>query len=128
MEYLFYLLICAFILLIIYQISLAHFTASASLIEGLENANEYKDYDMNDPNNALILGQQNAGNISYLKIRVDELAGIKAKVDSLQQNVDSMQVQIDGLVQQQADYAQDLAGNKPVEVSGTEEVTTNDIQ
>ena len=31
-----------------------------------------------------------------------------------------MQVQVDGLVQQQADYAQQLAGSEPPEVSGTE--------
>ena len=56
------LLIIIFIILITYQIFLAHF--SNSIIEGLE---DYKDYDTNDPNNVMILAQQNAGNIEVLK-------------------------------------------------------------
>jgi hypothetical protein len=38
----------------------------------------------------------------------------------MEQNINSMQTQIDGLVQQQADYAQDLIGNEPVDVTGTD--------
>jgi hypothetical protein len=119
-----YGLIFIFLLLISYQLFLGY--SSDTLIEGLENAtstdtdtSSYKPYNINDPNNALILCQQNAGNIDYLKIRVDELGGIKQQVDNMEQNINSMQTQIDGLVQQQADYAQDLIGNEPVDVSGT---------
>ncbi len=117
------ILIIFFIGLIGYQLFLA--LSGNNLIEGLENnTDEYKPYntnDPNDPNSATILSQQNAGNIEVLKGRIDGLDGVKARVDTMQQNIDSMQVQIDGLVQQQADYAVDLAGDEPVEVTGTEE-------
>ena len=122
------ILIIFFIGLIGYQLFLA--LSGNNLIEGLENnkttvtnsSSEYKPYNTDDPNNpnsALILSQQNAGNIEVLKGRIDGFDGVKARVDTMQQNIDSMQVQIDALVQQQADYATDLAGNEPVEVTGT---------
>ena len=85
-----------------------------------EGMDDYKEYDTNDPNNALILSQQNAGNIQFLKTRVDDLAGINDKVTNLQSQVDQMSQQIDDLVQQQADYAQDLAGDTPPDVTGTD--------
>lgn len=113
------ILIIFFIGLIGYQLFLA--LSGNNLIEGL-SPNQYKPYNTNDPNNpnsALILSQQNAGNIEVLKGRVDRFDGVNARVDKMQQNIDSMQVQINALVQQQADYATDLAGNTPVEVTGT---------
>ena len=121
------LLIIFFICLLAYQLFLPLF----SVREGLENEKkgEYKSYETDDPNNpnsALILSQQNAGNIEVLKGRVDALDGVKARVDTMQQNIDSMQTQIDALVQQQADYATDLAGSTPPEVSGLEEATAED--
>ena len=129
-----YVLIIIFMLLIAYQIFLSFNTNT--LIEGLENNNtntstntkEYQPYNLGDPNNALILSQQNAGNIEVLKGRVDTLDGIKNRVDDMQQNINSMQVQIDGLVQQQADYAQELVGNTPPEVTGTEGETVEDAE
>ena len=116
-----------FTCLIGYQIFLA-LTNTHNLVEGLENG-EYKSYgteDPNNPNSALILSQQNAGNIEVLKGRVDALDGVKARVDTMQQNIDSIQTQIDALVQQQADYATDLVGSKPPEVTGLEEATAED--
>jgi hypothetical protein len=44
----------------------------------------------------------------------------------MQQNIDSMQSQIDGLVQQQADYATDIMGDTPPEVTGLDEATAED--
>jgi len=101
-------------------------------MEGLENADsstpstsstsstsDYKEYNANDPNNALILAQQNAGNISYLKERLSELMGLQKQVNDISQNVNALNEQVAGLVQQQATYAQSIAGNKPVEISGT---------
>jgi hypothetical protein len=128
--FLIYFLIALFLLLIIYQIF--YFT-SQPVIEGLENEEstttaEYQPYNVNDPNNALILAQTNAGNISVLKGRVDNLDGLKEKVDQMQQNIDSIQVQMNDLVQQQADFAQDLAGPTPPDVSGTEGQTTADAE
>lgn len=127
-----YVLIIIFIILLVCQAYLAYCSSiNPSLIEGLENETtpepEYKPYNLNDPNNSLILAQQNAGNIEVLKGRIDGLDGIKKKVDEIQQSVDMMQTQIDGLVQQQADYAQELAGSTPPEVTGTEEETVDTI-
>jgi len=129
-----YILIVLFVILIGYQVYLAMFPSK--LIEGLENGDtttssstqEYKPYNLNDPNNSLILAQQNAGNIEVLKGRIDNLDGVKKKVDDMQQSIDSMQTQIDGLVQQQADYAQQIAGSTPPEVTGTDELTAEDVE
>ena len=93
------------------------------LQEGVENqSSEYKTYDTNDPNNALILGQQNAGNIEYLRSRVDNLDGVKEQIVQMKTDMTTMQTQMDSLVQQQADYAAEIAGGTtPPEVTGTEE-------
>ena len=125
------LLIVFFTWLIGYQIY-TFFKNGSDLVEGLETQKsnkEYKDYNTDDPNNpnsALILSQQNAGNIEVLRGRVDDLDGVKGRVDTLQQNVESVQTQIDALVQQQADYATELAGDTPAEITGLEEETAED--
>ena len=127
-----YILIGVFSLLFLHQIVLTLFPDK--VIEGLENetktttTNEYQPYNVSDPNNSLILAQQNAGNIEVLKGRVDKFDGVKEKIDTMQQNIDSMQVQMDSLVQQQADFAVDLAGDTPVTVSGTEEITVEEAE
>ena len=114
------ILIFIFILLLGYQLYLAF----NKTIEGMDNA--YTDYNTNDPNNALILSQQNAGNISYLKQRVDELAALKSTVDDLKITVDGLSTQVDDLVQQQADYGAQLAGDTPADITGTTDETTDD--
>ena len=129
------LLIVFFACLIGYQLFLALLSLinSNNLIEGLENSgtttNEYQPYNTNDPNNpnsALILAQQNAGNIEVLKGRVEGLDGIKGRVDTMQLNMDSMQTQMDALVQQQADFATDIAGDTPITITGTDEEELDD--
>ena len=119
-------LIIIFSLLLIYQIILAIF--GENILEGLENAvpspsatSTYKDYNTSDPNNPngpLILAQQNAGNIEYLKQRITELMGLQKQVTGISTNVDALNEQVAGLVQQQATYAQSIAGNKPVDITG----------
>jgi len=120
-----YILIIFFTTLITYQLFLATFGLD-NLIEGLENEGEYKEYNTNDPNNALILSQQNAGNIDVLKGRIDKFDGVKEMIDGMKQNIDSMQTQIDGLVEQQVQFSQDLAGTTPPEITGTEEMDAED--
>ena len=39
-----------------------------------------------------------------------------------------MQTQIDGLVQQQANYAQEIAGSTPVDVTGTSYETKENVE
>ena len=131
------ILIVLFSSLIMYQLYLNYF--KNNLIEGLvnndvnnpsnsEDTNTYKPYNLSDPNNSLILAQQNAGNIEVLKGRIDDLDGVKKRVDDIQQSIDMMQTQIDGLVQQQADYAQEIAGSQPIEVTGTGQETIEDVE
>jgi len=121
------ILIVLFVILISYQVYLAMFS-STFIIEGLENNDTYKPYDTNDPNNSLILSQQNAGNIEVLKGRIDDLDGVKESVDNMQQSINLMQTQIDGLVEQQANYAQEMAGSTPPDISGTDYETTENVE
>ena len=122
-----YILIVLFVILISYQVYLA--ILPNSLVEGLENNDTaYKPYNTNDPNNYLILSQQNAGNIEVLKGRIDDLDGVKESVDNMQQSINSMQTQIDGLVEQQANYAQEMAGSTPPDITGTDYETTENVE
>ena len=132
-----YILIILFIILLAYQaiLSFSYVFTTNTLIEVLESQDtsgsstkEYKPYNMNDPNNALILAQHNAGNIEVLKDRIEKFDGVKEKIDTMQQDINSMQTQIDGLVQQQADYGQEIAGSTPVDVTGTDAVTTENVE
>ena len=122
------LLIIFFIILIFYQIFLAYF--ENSIMEGYENKDnkDYKSYDTNNPDNALILAQQNAGNIQVLKGQLDNMLGINQEVQDLSGNVYRLQQQMDDLVQAQNDYANDLTGGVEPEITGTgEEEETTEI-
>ena len=107
------ILIIFFIILILYQIFLAN-----NIIEGLDN--QYQPYDTNNPNNALILAQQNAGNISYLKEQLDNILGINQQVQDLSCNVTTLQTQINGILTQQQEYATQMTGGtgQPPEITG----------
>jgi len=109
------ILIIFFTILLFYQTWLCLF--QEKLREGLES--NYKPYDMNDPNNALILGQQNAGNIEYLKQRIASLERIEKEVNDMSLNLISVNQQIQGLIQQQQQAATQLVGSTPLTVSGT---------
>ena len=115
------LLILFFIMLIFYQIFLAYF--GNSIMEGYENKDnkEYQSYDTNNPDNALILSQQNAGNIIVLKGQMDEMLGINKQVQDLSGNVDNLQQQVTDLVEAQKDYANQMTGGTEPEISGTTE-------
>ena len=107
------ILIVFFIILICFQIILAnHF------VEGLENNKSYKSYDTNNPENALILAQQNAGNIEYLKDRINDVQGMYKQVQDLSGNVVTLQEQVNGLVTAQQQYATQMTGGTPPEISG----------
>lgn len=107
------ILILFFIVLILYQILLAN-----NIIEGLEN--QYQAYNTNNPNNALILAQQNAGNISYLKQQLDSIQNLDQEVQDISGNVVALQSQVAGLVQQQQQYATQLSGGtgNPPQITG----------
>ena len=124
------ILILFFIILIGYQIILAN-----HIIEGLDNntastttssasntttntSNTYTPYDTNNPANALILSQQNAGNIDYLKQRIDGVQSIFQEVQDLSANVSALQDQVNGIVSAQADYATQMSGGTPPTITG----------
>ena len=111
------LLILFFILLIFYQIFLAIF--GKKIMEGLENENSYQDYNTSDPNNVMILTQQNSGNIEYLKGQISQLTGLKEEVADIKHNVALLNDQLNEIGQQQAAAATQLAGSTPVTVTGT---------
>jgi len=109
------ILIIFFASIILYKMILL-IGKSFKLIEGME---DYKEYNSNDP---MILAQQNAGNIEYLKSRMNDVENVKGDVDTMKQDMKTMQIQIDGLVQQQADMATELSGGgEPVNVDGLDE-------
>jgi hypothetical protein len=114
-------LILFFILLLIYQIFLAF--SSYHCMEGLENSptspNQYQPYDTNNPSNALILAQQNAGNIGFLKQQMDSLLGLNKEVNDISGNVVTLQDQVNQLVAAQQQYATQMTGGEAPEVSGT---------
>jgi outer membrane murein-binding lipoprotein Lpp len=115
------ILIIFFLFLLSYQLFLAN-----HIIEGLDN--QYKNYDNSNPNNALILAQHNAGNIEYLKERINDVQGINQQVQDLSGNVQNLQSQVDDLVQAQKEYADQMTGGAPLEVTGAtdEEDDTED--
>jgi hypothetical protein len=114
------ILIVFFIVLILCQIFLATKT-----IEGMDNR-QYKPYDTNNPNNALILAQQNAGNIEYLKERINLVQGLGQQFQDLSGNVQSLQTQVNGLLQSQQDYANQMTGGTAPDISGATETTDDE--
>lgn len=111
-------LILFFILLITFQITLA-FTTS-SVIEGMNTPN-YIQYNKNVSENAFLLAQQNAGNIEYLKGRIEDSQGgpdINKQVQDLSGNVQSLQEQVNGLVTAQQQYATQMTGGVAPDISG----------
>ena len=125
MTALIFLLITFFTMLIIYQLILAY--SDYNIIEGLENDQTYKDYNSNDPNNVMILDQQNAGNIKVLKQQIDGVMKLETQVKDLSNNMVNLQQQVDGIILAQQDYAQQNIPSEPTTVSGTgEDADTGD--
>ena len=107
------ILIVFFIMLICFQIILAN-----HLVEGLETGKTYQPYDTNNPANTLILAQQNAGNIEYLKGRIQEAQGVYKQVQDLSGNFQTLQEQVNGLVTTQQQLATQMTGGSPPDITG----------
>jgi len=107
------LLILFFSILLLSQIFLAN-----TNYEGFENNREFQPYNLNDPNNVLILAKQNAGNIDFLKQQVDTLNKMRTTMDDLSDRVENLEKSVVDLMQQQKDYASELTGGKEVDISG----------
>ena len=118
------ILVIFFIILIVYQILDA---TRLSVVEGLTttvasgntaSTTQYQPYDMNNPNNALILAQQNAGNIQVLKQQLDGLMSLNDEVQDISGNVVALQAQVNGIVSAQQNYAQQMAPSTPPTITG----------
>jgi len=115
------ILIVVFCLLLVYQSFLA-------LKEGFQDASqdasqEYQPYNTSDPNNqngAMILSQQNAGNIEYLKQQISSLLGLQKEVKDTSSTLDQLTDQVIALTQQQEEAAKQMVGTEPVQVTGIE--------
>ena len=135
-----FILILFFIILIVYQIFLAYFQRP-KIVEGLLDmvptlspqfipTNEmlpnlqftqvYKQYDKEISHNTFLMAQQNAGNIEYLKQRIDAVQDMYQQVRDLSANVTSLSTQVNGLVQSQQQYATQISGGTPPTVTGTD--------
>jgi hypothetical protein len=78
----------------------------------------------------MILAQQNAGNIAFLKDRMDSLQNINQMVQDLSGNVEVLQQQVNGLVTTQQQYATQMTGGTPPTITGAtsdEPVDTSDL-
>lgn len=117
------LLILFFIVLIIYQIFLAYI--ENNIIEGLTNQ-QYQPYDTNNPNNALILAQQNAGNISVLKEQLDELNGLNKEVQDISGNVIELQSQVSQMLAAQQNYSTQMTGGSAPNITGAVSSSSTD--
>jgi uncharacterized protein YoxC len=107
-------LIIIFVLMLIFQILFP-------VREGLENndsSKQYQEYDLNSPNSSLILAQQNAGNIEYIKGRLLELDKVKQDVTDINGNLEQLTDNVEQLVQQQSEYSQQQLPSSPPEISG----------
>lgn len=112
-----HLLIGFFIIVLCIQILFSY-----NIIEGLENnissSSQYTNYDTNNPANAFILAQQNAGNIAYIKDRLDEFQGVQQELQDISGNVITLQSQVNSLVQAQQEYATQMTGGTPPTITG----------
>ena len=120
-----HILILFFVILISYQLFLANF----DIIEGMDSNTSsssssttkkqtYKPYDTNNPANALILAQQNAGNIGYINERMDNVQDMSKQIVDLSNNVQDLQTQMNGLVSAQQQYATQLTGGSVPTITG----------
>ena len=124
-----YILILLFTLLIIYQLFLENnYMMNYMIIEGLEDNTSssssvsYQTYDTNSPENVLILAQKNAGNIEYLRERIDgtQAKDVNKQIQDLTTAVQTLQDQVNGLISSQQSYTNQMTGGTPPVITGTE--------
>ena len=92
-------LIVFFITLIFYQLVISQFLSKSNyynIIEGMESK-KIKSYNKNDPSNALILAQENAGNIQVIKKQLDKLLDLNKQVETMNSDLEKLSEQVNGL-------------------------------
>jgi hypothetical protein len=108
------ILIVFFTFLIVYQAILAY-NSTIVKREGIENAGDASD---NSSCSSSVLAYKNSGAIQVLQDQVSKLMGLDKEVQDISGNVVALNQQVTSLVNQQAQAATQLAGNKPIETSG----------
>ena len=107
-----WILIILFVLLVSYQIFLAHFT-NIYFKEGLttqDSSGQFQNYDATSSStNPLALAEQNENNIIYLNEQIIDLSG----------NLSTLSGQVKQLLQAQQDSANEVAPSSPPNISGT---------
>ena len=103
MQFIILLLILFFSMLIFYQLFLAHALNNSiffegTIIEGLTNTDT--------DNNLEIQVQKQAGDIDYLKGRVNDMDSLKKQVTDLNGNVTSLSDQVKGMLMSQQSVIQ----------------------
>jgi hypothetical protein len=118
-------LILFFSILIFFQIlSQMRYKINDYIIEGMtttpapQQQQQYQPYDTNNPNNALILAQQNAGNIQVLKQQLDKALGLEKEVRDMSGNLATLTEQVTALMQQQQSAATALLPSSPPKITG----------
>jgi hypothetical protein len=91
-----------------------------NIIEGMDSnpSQQYQPYDTNNPNNALILAQQNAGNIQVLKQQVDKVLGLDKEVQDISGNVVTLTSQVTKLIESQEQYAKNNLPDSQPKITG----------
>ena len=74
----------------------------------------YRQYDKKIADNTFLMSQQNAGNIEYLKQRIDAVQGIFDEVQDISGNVAALQDQMNGIIIAQQQYATQITGGGTV--------------
>jgi hypothetical protein len=124
------ILIVFFIILIFYQVFLSNISETFykiknNVIEGMDTATttsgsqQYQPYDTSNPNNVMILAQQNAGNIQVLKQQVDSVLGLNQEVQDISGNLATLTTQVSNLMEAQQQYVQTNLPSSPPQITGT---------
>lgn len=98
----------------LYQVFLAN-KSTIFKREGLDNNTDGADQ---SACSSSVLAYKNAGAIQVLQDQVSKLMGLDKEVQDISGNVVALNQQVVGLVNQQAQAATQLAGNKPVATTG----------
>jgi len=94
-----------------------------NFIEGMESQT-YQPYDLNNPNNTLILAQQNAGNIQVLKKQMDGVLHLNREVQDLSGNLNSLSTQVTNMIEEQQQYVQTNLPSTPPQITGADTTTS----
>jgi predicted PurR-regulated permease PerM len=109
------ILIVFFIILIVYQVFLYNIVGS-NIMEGMESS--YQPYDTNNPNNAMILAQQNAGNIQVLKQQLDKIVNLDKQVQDISGNLITLTNQVNSMVGKQQTMVESKMPSSTPQISG----------